>query len=169
MTLPSSPMRYDFSLRIAVLLLSGLLASCAVLAPDLYGRKEFKHWMRQALLHPKRDAGNYRFYLAYNGNALGLHAYFLFAQEQANNSEVNLMGDEALAYELETLVRHLGDKPFADALSHEPPEIQSAVACFLYQPGLSRYPQTLHLLQSAPKIDFPMLRAYRTPGAGGAQ
>ena len=127
--------------------------------------------MRQALAHPNKDAGNHRFYLAYHGDPAGLRAYFQFALLQAKSSQPNLFAGEALSNELETLVRHLGDQRFATALSAEPPEVQSAVGIFLYQPGLKKFPKTLQLLEAAPKIDFPMLRAYRgaNPAAGSAQ
>jgi hypothetical protein len=154
-------MRIRHSMRMLVVVSCCLLGGCSVLYPDLYGRPEFKRWMQKALMNPKKDGGTYRFSLAYHGNPAGLRAYFQVALLLANSSEVNLLSGESLAYEMETLVRHLGDQRFSQALSAEPPEVQSAVACFLYQPGLTRYPKTVHLLQSAPKVDFPMLRAYR--------
>ena len=156
-------------IRIFVFASCCLLGGCSVLYPDLYGRPEFKRWMRKALMNPKKDGATYRFSLAYHGNAQGLQAYFQVARLLAGSAEVNLLAGESLAYEMETLVRHLGDQRFSEVLSAAAPEVQSAVACFLYQPGLTRYPKTLHLLQSAPKIDFPMLRAYRNPATSPSQ
>ena len=117
--------------------------------------------MRHALAKPNDNPAFHRFYLAYQGDQVGLHEYFSEALRQANSSVINCEAGEGLSFELETIVRRIGDCKFAKALSAESPETRSAVASFLDLPGLSAYPRTSVILKQAPNIDYPLYRAYR--------
>jgi hypothetical protein len=147
-------------MRLLVTILSFALVGCAQRS-NLYGPADFQRRMTHALARPNANPAFHGFYLAYRGDAAGLRAYFAEALRQAESPDVNVEAGEGLAFEFESIVRHVGDQRFAEHLSAETPEVRSAVGCFLYQPGLAGYPKTLQLLQSAPKVDFPMLRTYR--------
>ena len=147
-------------MRIHYLAFAVVLAGCAG-KPSFYGPSPFPEWMQRALAHPNDAPAFHRFYLAYHGDSSGLHAYFVETLQQAKRSEINVEAGEALSFELQTIVRHVGDRRFAAALAAEPPETRSAVASFLPLPSLSAFPETLQLVKSAPKIDFPLYRAYR--------
>lgn len=71
-------------------------------------------------------------------------------------------GSMALCYTLDTLLAHSGDKRFAASLSHETPRVQSAVARFIGSHFLPSYPKTQKVIHDAPKIDFPLNKAYQT-------
>jgi hypothetical protein len=146
--------------RLLIGIFAVLVAGC-VAQPQFSGPPEFQSWMRRALAAPNDNAAYQRFSSAYHGDAAALHTYFAEALRRAKSSEIDAEGGEALSFQLKTIIRHLGDRPFASALRGEPLETRSAVATFLPLPGLSDYPETLRLLKSAPKIDFPLYRAYR--------
>ena len=137
-----------------------LLLGCAS-KPDFYGPSPFPEWMQRALAHPNDNPAFHRFSLAYHGDAAGLHAYFADALRQANSSEIDVESGERLSFELETIVRHIGDRRSAAALAAEPSDVRSAVATFLHLSNTSAYPRTRKLLSDAPKIDFPVYRVYR--------
>lgn len=117
--------------------------------------------MQNALAHPNDNPAFHRFYLAYRGNVNGLNGYFSEALRQAQSSEIDAEAGEALSFELETIIRHIGDRRFFEALSTESPETRSAVATFMSVSNLTAYPRTKELLLKAPKIDFPLYRTYR--------
>ena len=136
-----------------------LALGCATRS-GFYGPPEFQRWMRSALAHPDNSIAFHRFYLAYQGETTGLHAYFQEALRQAGSSNINVAEGEGLSFELETLVRHLGDDRFAEVLSEESRKARGAVASYFHLPGLSAYPRTQRVLMEATKIDYPENSSY---------
>jgi hypothetical protein len=143
-----------------IYLVASLLALSGCTTQNTFlGPPDFQTWMRRALADPNSNEAFKRFSLAYKGESAALHAYFTMTLVQAESSENNVEAGEALSFELPTILLHVGDSRFASALAHEPERVQSAVACFLVVS--SDHPQTKKLIDSAPKIDFPMLKTYR--------
>ncbi len=118
--------------------------------------------MQSALAHPESNPAYHRFSLAYHGQFEGLHAYFVEALRQAESPEINVDAGEGLSFELQTIILHLGDACFSSALATEPERVRSAVACCFGGVATPAYPQTSRLLANVPRIDFPMLRTYRS-------
>lgn len=146
------------TLLIAVTL---LFASC-VSQQKFVGPPEFQAWMRRALAHPNANPSFNRFALAYHGKSEGLHAYYIEALRQAESPEINVEAGEAIGWELETIIRRIGDDVFSSALACEPERVRSAVASAFSAGGaLLTCPKTRRLLDEAPKIDFPMTKTYR--------
>jgi hypothetical protein len=61
------------------------------------------------------------------------------------------------------ILEKLGDDRFSTALSMERPEVRTAVGGFLEKKlfTATQYPRTMHLLDAAPKIVFPLDQSYR--------
>ena len=137
------------------------LAGCFT-QQELIGPPESQAWMRQALNDPNSNEPSKRFSLAYHGDPTALHTYFMTALKHAESPEINVEAGEALSFELPTILYHVGDSRFAAVLAREPTRIQSAVACFLeVSPN---HPMTKKLIDTAPEIDFPILKTYRGDG-----
>ena len=148
---PSSKLRTLF--LIAALSLSGCAAR-----QEFVGPPEFQTWMQHALAQPDKNPAYHRFALAYRGDPEGLHAYFAEALKQAESQETDVEAGEALSFELQTIIRHIGDARFAAALAREPERVRSAVALCFGGIAPRDYPKTRRLLDETPKIDFPMLK-----------
>jgi len=149
----------------ALILIFALVLTGCITPSAFYGPAAAQRWMRRALAHPGEDPAARRFYRAYRDEASGLHDYLAEVLKQSMAPEIDQIARAELGFKLETILRHLGDQRFAQALSAEPPEVVSAVAMTLHLPGSSLYPETsndpktLQLLNNAPRIDWPSFRA----------
>jgi hypothetical protein len=134
---------------IFLLLLSGCAAK-SVSSPEFYGPPPFSDWMQHALANPNANPHYHRFHLAWHGERAGLHAYFVKALELKNASTSNCEHEEALRFELTTIIDHVGDAVFANALALETRKVRKAVAFHMHLPTLSAFPMTLKLLAGPP-------------------
>ena len=147
-------------MRSPILLLFVIVTGCSSTQP-FAGTPQDQAWFRHALSHPNEDHSYRQFFDAYHGNAPAVRSYFAEALKFCESSEIYAEPSESLSWTLQTLLHQLGDSRFAAILATEPPRNQSAVGDFLPNQALSAYPRTRTLLGSAPKIDFPLNKAYR--------
>jgi hypothetical protein len=135
----------------AVLLLTSLSAIAKEPAPiDAPYDKVFDPWRACIAAEP----------LAKRGAPDALRTLFLAAYVRVNQP---FLGGE----DLETMGKVLSavnDSVFSQAVGAQRPEIRGAVRYFLGPDKgrpLTKFPKTAALLQAAPKIDWPLDRAYR--------
>lgn len=150
--------------RIAVAIFPLMLFGCVQSQPPFHppiGDLAFQQTSFNALHHPTENPQYRQFSLAYHGDREALHAYFLEALRMCDTPLIDGEGSEGLHYTFETLLARLGDKRFATALSYEAPRARSAVGHFIASSILPPYPKTSQILHDAPKIDFPLDKAYR--------
>ena len=126
-----------------------------------YGPPESQAWFRHALSRPTEHPSYKQFSDAYRGDAVALRAYFAEALRLCQSSEIYVEPGETLSWTLQTILHRIGDTRFASVLASEPPRTQAAVGDFLPRQVLVSYPTTRNLLTRAPKIDFPLNKAYR--------
>ena len=151
-------------MKITLIICIGLLAllpACSSTRAFSGQIPEFQAWYRRALAHPDAAPAFRQFHSAWHGDSAALRAYFSDALHQMRSSYINVEAGEALSATLIVLVRRLGDNAFSSALVLESPETRSAVAASTNIPSFTPYPKTHELLTHAPRIDFPLLKAYR--------
>jgi len=146
--------------RTALIIFTLALSGCAS-KPIFYDPPDFTKWMQRALREPNSNPCYFRFSSAYHGDPTALSAYFKKALDQANTPLIDAEGSEALSFELQTILHKLGDTAFAKALSLESPETRSATSFAIGLSSTTRYPLTHNLLETAPKIDFPLIQTIR--------
>jgi len=147
--------------KVTISVLCLLFVGCVTEHQKFIGTPEYQDWMHKALAHPSDNPSYQRFYSAYHGKTSGLHGYFVEALKQAESPEIDAEGGEALSFELETIIQHIGDAQFSEALSAENPRVISAVAMCFSDVASPAYPQTLELLTKASRIDFPLVKTER--------
>jgi hypothetical protein len=106
-------------------------------------------------LDPYR-ACNHQCDAAAKGNALAQHTCFLAAYVRMNDPMAGGEDMEGIDACFGRLLSQLGDKPLAEALKLERPEIIAAVGRFLEKEKLANAPATKQLIQRVPKIVFPL-------------
>jgi hypothetical protein len=90
-------------------------------------------------------------------DTLFLAAYVRVNQPYMGGEDLEQMNDNC-----QQLLTRLGDDAFSTALDRQRPEVRSAVKSFISTSTIqSAYPKTYALLRAAPKIDWPMDKAYR--------
>ena len=141
--------------------LIAFLPACVSTRPFSDQIPEFQAWYRRALAHPDAAPAFRQFYSAWHGDSVALRAYFSDALRLMRSSQIDAEAGEALSATLIVLVRRLGDDSFSAALALESSEVRSAVAASTNIPSFTPYPKTHEMLTHAPRIDFPLLRAYR--------
>jgi len=100
--------------------------------------------------------------LAKRGAPDALRTCFLAAYVRVNQPFLGGEDFEMMDMTYDEVLKTLGDDKFARALARERPEIRSAVAWFMASyPRMKRCPKTAKLLQEAPKINWPLDRAFR--------
>jgi hypothetical protein len=100
--------------------------------------------------------------VAKRGNPDALRTCFLAAYVRVSQPFLGGEDLEGMARVYNDLFTTLGDAAFARALAKERPEIHSAVRWFISEsPKLKTSPNTARLFRNAPKIDWPIDRAYR--------
>jgi len=129
-----------------MLWLSGCALKPHTSKPDFCGPPPYSDWMQHALAYPDENARFLRFALAYHGDPATLHAYFSTALKLKQAKICNCEHEEAHGFELMTIIHHVGDTCFSNALVLETPRVRSAVAYWMHLPCLSAYPMTLKLL-----------------------
>jgi hypothetical protein len=147
-----------------LLVLSISLTGCVSSGPPfepIVGVPEFRAWCRTALTQPGERADHAQFRAAYRGDALAVSKYFREAYALEMSSQMASAQEEFLQWTLETLAYRLGDTRFAELLRQELPAVQSAVTHFIQPNRLQgRFVQTQSVVDTAPKIDFPLEKAY---------
>jgi hypothetical protein len=98
--------------------------------------------------------------LARKGAPDALRTLFLAAYVRVSQPFLGGEGDETMIKIFGDVLVALGDRKFARALEQQRPEVRSAVSWFLGSPG-KKFPHTDKLLLDAPKIDWPLVKAYR--------
>jgi hypothetical protein len=136
---------------------------------ELSGPEGFQEWEQNALAHPGKNPAAVRFRAAYHGDPAALRQYFAEALRLAQSNAIQVEAGQSLAYELKSIIDKIGDQKFAGVLRGETPETRSAVAISVSQAAFGDYPETIALLKSAPKVDFPLLRVSRGDYPGGRQ
>ena len=99
---------------------------------------------------------------AYRGDRVAIRAYFAQALHFCESSEIYADPSEELSLKLRAVLSRVGDGPFAAAVSGEPRRMRSAVAHFISPRAIPDFPRTQTLLAAAPKVDFPLDKAYRS-------
>jgi hypothetical protein len=99
---------------------------------------------------------------AYRGDRAAIRAYFAQALRFCESSEIYAAPSEELSLKFRAVLSRIGDSPFAAAVSGTSPRIRSAVAHFISPRSIPEFPRTQTLLAAAPKIDFPLDKAYRS-------
>ena len=102
--------------------------------------------------------------LAKRGAPDALRTLFLAAYVRLNQPFPGGEDLEAMDRIFAEVLAAVGDTKFAKALGAQRPEIRSAVKSFLgpdKQRPLKAFPKTAGLLRNAPKIDWPLDKAYR--------
>jgi hypothetical protein len=92
---------------------------------------------------------------AIKGDPVAQHTCFVAAYVRVNDPLGGGEDMEGISISLSRLVKDVGDRPFAEALKLERPEIIAAVRFFL-QGNMSGAPLTEALVQKAPKTKFPV-------------
>ena len=146
--------------RVLISLLFIVIAGCTG-TQVFYGPPQSQAWFRHALSRPTEHTSYKQFSDAYRGDAVALRAYFAEALRLCESSEIYVEPGESLSWTLQTILHRIGDSRFAFVLASEPPRTQAAVGDFLPHQVLAAYPTTSKLLANAPKIDFPLNKAYR--------
>jgi hypothetical protein len=89
-------------------------------------------------------------------------AFFLAAYVRVNQPYMGGEDLEQMNNNCQQLLTRLGDDAFSPALDRQRPEVRSAVRSSISTSTIrSEYPKTYALLHAAPKIDWPMDKAYR--------
>jgi hypothetical protein len=140
-------------LRILVaLLLSVICAFAKEPAPvDAPYNKVFDPW------HACMDAEE----LAKAGAPDALRTLFLAAYVRVNQLFLGGEDLETMSKIFMEVLTAVGDDRFASALSLQRAEIRSATRWFLSDSDPKNFPKTSKLLHDAPKIDWPLSKAYR--------
>jgi len=101
--------------------------------------------------------------LAKQGAPDALRTLFLAAYVRVNQPFLGGEGEMTMVTIFREVVTAVGDYRFARALAAQRPEVRSAVRSFLEETDLAlkKCPRTTKLLRDAPKIDWPMDKAYR--------
>ena len=144
--------------------LSCTLFDCVHFQPPLrpvVGIPEFQQWCLRALSHPNASPEYRQFSAAYHRDPQALRAYFAEALLHCETYGIDASDGEWLNWTMETLLYRWGDDQFAAVLSRETPRVQSAISGFIVPHSWALYPKTREILRAAPKIDFPMYKAYR--------
>ena len=92
---------------------------------------------------------------AIKGDPVAQHTCFVAAYVRVNDPMGGGEDMEGITASISNLLKGVGDRPFAEALKLERPEIIAAVRFFL-QGNLSKAPLTDALVRKVPKINFPV-------------
>jgi hypothetical protein len=137
------------------------LTCCAAKDMPYSGQPDYDNWMKRALANPNGNQKFKDFSMAFHGNPGGLHVYFELAWRLEQEPLIDAEGGEALTAELQAILRHIGDDKFSRALEKENPDVQAAVADNLDIDHMPGFPKTEAIVRSAPKIEFPQMKAYK--------
>jgi hypothetical protein len=100
--------------------------------------------------------------LAKQGAPDALRTCFLAAYVRVSQPFLGGEDLESMIQVFDQLITAPGDETFSRALAKQRPEVRSAVGWFLNNnPKLKQCPKTAKLLHHAPKIDWPLVKAYR--------
>ena len=99
---------------------------------------------------------------ACHGDHAAIRAYFAQALRFCESSEIYADPSEELSLKLRAVLSRVGDSGFAAVVSRESARMRSAVAHFISPRSIPEFPRTQALLAAAPKIDFPLDKAYRS-------
>jgi len=102
--------------------------------------------------------------LAKRGAPDALRTLFLAAYVRINQPFPGGEDLEGMGIIFRDVLPAVGDSRFAEALAAQRPDVRSAVRWFLapdQKRPLTGFPKTTALLTSAPKVDWPLLKAYR--------
>lgn len=102
--------------------------------------------------------------LAKRGAPDALRTLFLAAYVRINQPFPGGEDLETMAMIFRDVLPAVGDHRFAEALAAQRPDVRSAVKWFLApdeKRPLTAFPKTAALLRAAPKVDWPLLKAYR--------
>ena len=141
-----------------------LVAGCATLTvpfkPEV-GNPEFREWCRSALSGEKHGIDQALFKEAFNGDRTATERLFQMALDYEMASKMRPEDEMWLTLTIETILYRQGDAKFAALLGAQSGQVQAAVGTFLLQRIDASSPKTATILRSAPKIDFPLEKAYR--------
>ena len=100
--------------------------------------------------------------LAKRGQSDALRTCFLAAYVRLNQPFLGGEDFHIMNSVFDEVLEAVGDRAFSRALEKQRPEIQSAVGWFMASfPRLRKCPRTARLFRDAPKIDWPLDKAYR--------
>jgi hypothetical protein len=140
---------------IAIFLLTICCAWGKELAPvDTPYNKVFDPW--RACTHAKE--------LAKRGAPDALRTLFLAAYVRVNQPFLGGEDLESMDLIFGEVLQAVGDRVFSHALKAQRPEVRSAAKWFLgtdSHPYLKKFPRTAKLLSEAPKMEWPLDKAYR--------
>ena len=100
--------------------------------------------------------------LAKRGAPDALRTCFLAAYVRLSQPFLGGEDFDIMLHVYDSVLAAVGDDAFSRALAKQRPEIQSAVGWFMAKfPRMKRCPKTAKLFRDAPKIDWPLDKAYR--------
>jgi hypothetical protein len=153
-----------FALLVFAVLMAGGCASGPPFSP-VVGNAVFQSYVKDSLSGKRSDEEHINFRNAFRGDSDGMVFFFTEAYQRSMSSDIAPADEVFLTWILTTILLKNGDTRFYDSLSQETPEVQSAVFSFLTSPFIPKdYHKTRGLMEAAPKIDFPLERAYQKLG-----